>query len=105
MTTAKKKPVKINKFHDLPGFAITTPFIDEFKVEDNNGNWKIERPLFRWSRVHKFQAEDEAKMLNIGYQIAMYDLAAKRPKALKNFAKLKGEMERIEKQMEGVVFK
>lgn len=95
---------KGTKFHDLPGLGITNPFIKEFKVVDNNGNWKIERPLFRWVRVYKEQADEEAKMLNIGYQIAMYDLAAKRPQAVKNFALLKKEMQRIEKQMKGVDF-
>ena len=44
----KKKSKKENKFHDLPGLNITQPVINEFKVEDGNGNWRIERPLFRW---------------------------------------------------------
>jgi len=100
---AKKKNI-INRFHDLPGFNITKPSIDTFKVEDNNGNWKIERPLFRWVRVNQDQADDEAKMLNIGYQIAMYDILANRPEALKYLTLLKAEMESVEKQVEGVDF-
>ena len=100
----KKKSKKENKLHDLPGLNITQPVINEFKVEDGNGNWRIERPLFRWGRVFRGQAEDEAKMLNIGYQIALYDIAAGRPEAMKNLALLKEEMERIEAQVKGVDF-
>lgn len=95
---------KINKFHDLPGLAITNPHVDTFKVSDNNGNWKIERPLFRWVRVDKWYAEEEAKMLNIGYQIALYDIIAKKPEAMEYLKKLRAEVKRIEKQCKGVDF-
>ncbi len=101
MATKKKSK---NKFHDLPGFTITKPHVTTFQVYDNNGNWKIERPLFRWVRVDKEYAEDEAKMLNIGYQIAMYDIIAKRPDAMKYLKLLKQEVARIEKQFKDVTF-
>lgn len=96
--------VKTHKFHDLPGLYITTPHVDVFKVQDNNGNWLIERPLFRWGRVNREHAESEAKMLNLGYQHALYDLIAGRPEALAILTKLKGEMKSVEKQVKGVKF-
>lgn len=99
-----KKAVLKHKFHDLPGLAITDPHVNTFKVVDNNGNWKIERPLFRWVRANKWHADEEAKMLNIGYQIALYDIVAKKPEAMQYLKKLKEEVRRIEKQFKGVDF-
>jgi hypothetical protein len=100
-------PKKVSKgtlLHDLPGLAITDPWVKPFTVEDNNGNWKIQRPLFRWVRVDKSYAEDEAKMLNIGYTIAILDILAKRPEALAMMKKLKVEMTRINKQFKNKKF-
>lgn len=100
----KKQKSKRHKFHELPGLTITTPHVQVFDVQDNNGNWLIERPLFRWVRVDKTQALEEAKMLNLGYQHCLYDLIAKRPEAMALFKKLKGEMKGVEKQLKGVSF-
>lgn len=99
-----KKPVIKHKLHDLPGLSLTKPWITPFTVQDNNGNWLIERPLFRWARVHREHAEQEAEMLNVGYQIAMLDILAERPEAMAMLMQLKAEKEKIEKQVEGVVF-
>ncbi len=90
------------KLHELPGLMLNEPMIKPFKVVDNNGNWLIERPLMRWVRVDKSWAEDEAKMLNVGYQIAMLDLLAGIPEAVKNQKLLKAWKEKVEKQFTGV---
>ena len=100
----KNKEIKSNKLHELPGLSLTEPMVKPFKVVDNNGNWKIERPLFRWVRVDKSYAEDEAKLLNIGYQTAILDLLAKIPEALKNQKSLKEWKDKIEKQFKNVDF-
>lgn len=101
---APKKKKITNKIHDVPGLMLSNPLVDPFKVTDGHGNWKIERPLFRWGRMNKSQADDEAKMLNVGYQIAMLDLLAKRPEALKNLKALKKMKDDIENKFKGFDF-
>ena len=92
------------KLHELPGLMLNEPMINPFKVVDNRGNWLIERPLFRWVRVEKSHAEEEAKLLNVGYQLAVLDLLAGLPEAMKNQKLLKAWKDKVEKQFTGVKF-
>ena len=101
---AVKKKSKINKMHDIPGLYLTRPLVKAFTVDDNNGNWLIQRPLFRWVRADKLHAQEDADMMNIGYHTALLDILAKRPEAMKMLAKMKEYKEGIEKQVKGVDF-
>lgn len=100
----KLKTKKTNTLHSLPGLAFSEPSITPFVVLDNNGNWKIERPLFRWVRVNRDHAHEEAKLMNIAYQIALFDIMGKRPDTMKMFKQLQTWKNKTEKQFKDVKF-
>jgi len=99
-----KKLVFRNTLHNLPGLFLNTPMVRPFKVSDNNGNWLIERPLFRWARIDQGTAQGECDLLNIGYQIAILDILGKRSEAAKIRKVLKKWKDELEKKMVNVKF-